>query len=208
MKPQILTMLELQNAMNQKVHPDWRQQNFAWHRAMWVECAELMEHYGWKWWKKQNPDRNQVILELVDIWHFGLSVLMQQDSDMDSLAEAIADDLLQPLSGQPDFKDEVEQFVAEVLATRSFPVRRFNQLLAAAELPFLQLFSLYIGKNMLNFFRQDHGYKIGTYQKIWQGREDNEHLMEILDSLDPNAADYKDQVYAALGRRYADTATF
>ena len=76
MKQQILTMLELQNAMNSKVNENWVEQDFAWYRAIWVECAELLDHYGWKWWKKQTPDADQVKLELVDIWHFGLSILL------------------------------------------------------------------------------------------------------------------------------------
>ncbi|MFT7292895.1 MAG: hypothetical protein ACI87Q_000741, partial [Pseudohongiellaceae bacterium] len=35
-----------------------------------------------------------------------------------------------------------------------------------------------------NFFRQDHGYKDGSYIKIWQGQEDNVHLVDILASAD------------------------
>jgi len=59
-----------------------------------------------------------------------------------------------------------------------------------------------VGKNVLNFFRQDHGYKAGTYQKLWQGREDNEHLVEVLASLDMGAPDYSDLVYSGLLARY------
>lgn len=55
MKQQLATMLELQGDMNTKVHADWQQQNFEWYRAIWVECAELLDHYGWKWWKKTDP---------------------------------------------------------------------------------------------------------------------------------------------------------
>ena len=33
-----------------------------------------------------------------------------------------------------------------------------------------ELFSLYIGKNVLNGFRQNNGYKSGEYRKLWQGR--------------------------------------
>lgn len=40
----------------------------------------------------------------------------------------------------------------------------------------LEWFKQYTGKNVLNVFRQDHGYKAGTYIKVWDGREDNEHL--------------------------------
>ena len=37
-------MLELQDLMNTRVHQEWRAQGFEWHRAIWIECAELMDH--------------------------------------------------------------------------------------------------------------------------------------------------------------------
>ncbi|EPD6447732.1 dUTP diphosphatase, partial [Campylobacter coli] len=43
------------------------------------------------------------------------------------------------------------------------------------------LYKAYIGKNILNIFRQNNGYKQDTYKKIWNGREDNEVLAEILE---------------------------
>ena len=63
---------------------------------------------------------------------------------------------------------------------------------------------LKIQKNVLNFFRQDHGYKDGTYIKEWQGREDNEHLSELLESLDAATSNFPEAVYEALASRYAD----
>lgn len=33
----------------------------------WTECAELMDHIGWKWWKKQEIDIEQAQIELIDI---------------------------------------------------------------------------------------------------------------------------------------------
>ena len=60
MHQQIKTMLDLQDSMNTKVNSDWRAQNFEWYRAIWIECAELLDHYGWKWWKKQQPDIDQI----------------------------------------------------------------------------------------------------------------------------------------------------
>jgi hypothetical protein len=41
-----------------------------------------------------------------------------------------------------------------------------------------------VGKNILNQFRQDHGYKEGSYVKIWNGQEDNVVMQNILDSDD------------------------
>jgi dUTPase len=201
MRQQILTMLDLQEAMNCKVHPAWREQGFAWHRAIWVESAELLEHNGWKWWKKQTPDSDQMALELVDIWHFGLSMELEHKPEVDVIAALLERGILAP-KGPCEFNQAVEYFVSRVLERNGFPVAEFSQLMSLCELPFVRLYSLYVGKNILNFFRQDHGYKEGSYQKIWQGKEDNEHLIAILDRIDPNETDYKQQIYAALDQIY------
>ena len=65
-----------------------------------------------------------------------------------------------------------------------------------------ELFRQYVGKNTLNFFRQDHGYKEGSYIKIWHGEEDNEVLANLVNTLDANAADFQQQLYAALEAKY------
>ena len=72
------------------------------------------------------------------------------------------------------------------------------------EMDFDQLYRSYVGKNVLNFFRQDHGYKEGSYIKVWHGREDNEHLAELLPSLDISSASFRDDVYQGLQTRYPD----
>jgi len=61
------------------------------------------------------------------------------------------------------------------------------------------LYRLYVGKNILNRFRQDHGYKEGTYQKIWGGEEDNvvmQRYLETEGTLSPEA------LYARLETAY------
>ena len=63
---------------------------------------------------------------------------------------------------------------------------------------------MYIGKNVLNFFRQDHGYKAGSYIKIWGGREDNEHLSDIVAALDVSSDSFADDVYQALSAAYPE----
>ena len=69
-------------------------------------------------------------------------------------------------------------------------------------MPFDDLYRIYVGKNVLNFFRQDHGYKDGSYKKVWQGREDNEHLVEVASSLDITDQSYQDKLYQGLLARY------
>ena len=195
---QLNTMLALQNKMNSRVHPDWRAQNFAWYRAIWTECAETMDHYGWKWWKKQNPDRPQVCMELVDIWHFGLSILILEERPA---ADVVASMAASEDEGT-DFLTLLECFTASTLRTRSFNVSEFRQLMAAMNMTMDDLYLQYMGKNVLNFFRQDHGYKDGSYHKIWNGQEDNEHLVEALQNADATDPSLADKLYAELESRY------
>ena len=199
---QIETMLNLQDSMNTKVNADWRRQNFAWYRAIWIECAELLDHYGWKWWKHQEMDRDQVVLELIDIWHFGLSILIVNDSDKEQLCQNLTLGLSDSLS--LEFPEQLEAFTEQVLHTRSFDVRRFGGLMKTIGLDFDELYSSYVGKNVLNMFRQDKGYKEGTYIKNWGGKEDNEWLIEVMQQLDMSAADFADSVYFELNASYPD----
>ena len=204
MEKALIDMLEMQNRMNTKVHPQWIAQNFEWYRAIWIECGELIDHYGYKWWKKQTPDMEQVKLEIVDIWHFGMSALFSSGNTINDIAAAIAHDLEDFQADGIDVREATEKVAVYSLQTKSFSVPAFWQLMAAAELSFEELHKAYVGKNVLNFFRQDHGYKEGTYIKQWQGREDNEHLIELLDSLDSGQEDFSDQVYQGLVERYKD----
>jgi len=55
----------------------------------------------------------------------------------------------------------------------------------------------------LNIFRQDNGYKDGSYQKVWDGREDNEHLADVLATLDCDSASFKKDIYLALNEIYS-----
>jgi len=200
MKKKLEIMLDLQDKMNKKVHPQWVGQNFAWFRAIWIECGELVDHFGYKWWKKQTPDMQQVQLEVVDIWHFGLSMLI----DGRPLSQ-IAEEIQQHLTGEATSKgviEATEDLAGAVLTTRTFNVAHFWALMQACDMTFDSLFKQYVGKNVLNFFRQDHGYKEGTYIKQWNGLEDNEHLSAIINSANAIGDDFAEWVYAELKKIY------
>ena len=55
MKQAFITMLGMQDKMNQKVHADWIAQQFEWYRAVWIECGELVEHYGYSGGRSSYP---------------------------------------------------------------------------------------------------------------------------------------------------------
>jgi hypothetical protein len=200
---QTRTMLALQDEMNARVDVDWLNRDRAWYRAIWIECAELMDHYGgWKWWKASTRDVEQVMLEIVDIWHFGLSIRITPTRDHDAAARRIVQEWLHPVASV-GFLQDVERLAAHALQTRDLEVSLVPTLLADIGRDFDALFRAYVGKNVLNVFRQDHGYREGSYRKLWAGREDNIHLVEIQSTLDSAAPDYRQALYSALAARYA-----
>ena len=188
--------------MNTKVHPQWSEQNFEWYRAVWIECAELMDHQGYKWWKKQEPDLEQVQLEVIDIWHFGMSALFANYDSATDIADAILSAWSTIENQQLSVHQATEELAAWCLMHKSFSASHFWQLLVAVELNFDQLFVAYVGKNVLNFFRQDNGYKDGSYIKLWDGKEDNLHLVELTAELDTEADSFGEDLYNALSDRY------
>ena len=203
MKHQLATMLKLQSEMNTKVHADWRQQNFEWYRAIWIECAELLDHYGWKWWKKQTPDVDQIALELVDIWHFGLSILLLSDETVESMSDRVISGF-DGQTGTGDFAADLEQFTAATLVNKDFDIAGFARLMDGINMDFETLYVGYVGKNVLNFFRQDNGYQDGSYHKQWGGKEDNEHLVDIVAQLDSSSATFSDELYTQMKAVYQE----
>ena len=206
-------MLELQESMNSKVNPKWVAANNNWYRAIQVEAVEAIEHHGWKWWKKQDCDMAQLRMELVDIWHFVLSSELQHKHGNIGLAkkDMLSEINLFQKSVQFDGKyyvlsglsllEKLDLLVGLAAAKRS-NLALFEMLLADCGMSWTELFKQYVGKNVLNVFRQDHGYKSGSYIKIWNGREDNEHLVEILEAVELGSVAVRDELYSALKTRY------
>ena len=209
MEKQLQEMLDMQDRMNRRVHSDWIAQNFEWYRALWLECGELIDHFGYKWWKRQTPDMPQVRLEVVDIWHFGMSMLFDGRS-----SEQIAHGLFEEIEGvetiegldsaESDVLAAAEALALHTLSEKAFSMRRFWNLVLATGMSFDDLYRDYVAKNVLNFFRQDHGYQEGDYVKNWEGREDNQHLVDIVATLDPGALGFADHLYQALDDRYRE----
>lgn len=210
---QLSSMLELQDGMNSKVNADWIAANNNWYRAIQVEGVEAIEHHGWKWWKKQDCDMAQLRMELVDIWHFILSASIQTKYGNVSLAknEMMSELNLRQKSvqfdnqyfqlAQLDLLSKLDLLVGLAAAKRT-NLALFESLLTDCGMDWMDLFKQYVGKNILNVFRQDHGYKEGSYIKIWAGREDNEHLVEVLEMIDLDGEDVRDTLYQSLKDRY------
>lgn len=212
---QAATMLSLQYGMNSKVDENWIAARYPYLRAVVIEGAEAIEHHGWKWWKHQEHDLSQLQMELIDIWHFMLSEMLL---DHHGSTEEACSTLLQQLESveiqnlitfdgrnyplnELDLVAKLELLIGTSVARRT-EIGLFEAIMKDCAMSWDDLFRQYVGKNVLNFFRQDHGYKLGTYQKIWNGKEDNEHLVEVLEQLDADDEKFQDHLYSELSVRY------
>ncbi|MDO8271484.1 MAG: dUTP diphosphatase [Gammaproteobacteria bacterium] len=208
-------MLAMQSQMNSKICTDWVKEDFPYLRAVIIEGAEAIEHHGWKWWKRQQCDIAQLQMEIVDIWHFILSaILIKTKNDQNvamQLLLSVNDKQLG--SNQIEFDGNVYQLsslnllaklelLIGVSVSRRIELDLFSALLKDCQMDWGILFRQYVGKNVLNFFRQDHGYKDGSYHKEWQGKEDNEHLVEVMNHLDSRDPSYPEILYQQLEARY------
>ena len=155
----------------------------------------------------------QLRMELVDIWHFALShILLEAGGNEEQAVNALLATLdtgniieFDNISYDINELDTLSKLELNIglAAARRINIPLFEALLLDCGMDWNELFCQYVGKNVLNFFRQDHGYKEGSYQKIWDGREDNEHLVEAMDQLDSDHNDFKHLLYASLKDRYS-----
>ncbi|WP_281950823.1 dUTP diphosphatase [Nitrosophilus kaiyonis] len=207
MKEKILEMLQLQNELNSDTNgPNWREditkngKIINWKRCIYMESAELIDSFPWKHWKNIEADLDieNIKIELVDIWHFIMSYLLKFHSPLeltnliDNLKDSKSDihipkkwefednkkineylDIFEELMALALIKNDSEPYQESLLET-------FFKACDSVGLNFDDLYKLYIGKNVLNKFRQDHGYKEGNYKKIWNNKEDNVIMQEIL----------------------------
>ncbi len=220
----ILQMLELQQKLNDATNGEGWENGITkngklidWKRCAYLECAELIESYPWKHWKNidADPDFENIKIEAVDIWHFIMSQALAdyKNKELGSI-EALADNIVNLPNFDtfqeptvPTEKDNYEQIetVEEMMRTllcggsTEKLVMQFIDVAMQSRLNLDSLYKLYIGKNILNQFRQDHGYKEGNYIKEWNGEEDNVTMQRILDetpAITPEA------LYEALEKYY------
>ncbi len=221
----ILLMLQLQAQLNDSTNgEDWRKgvtkngKEINWKRCIYMETAEMIESFSWKHWKNiaQEPDWANIQIEVVDVWHFIMSLAIEEYSrNLKGMIEDIALDISSlptfpsiDVSGksfdtQKNVIDLVEDMMLNVLKKDGFDINelieQFFKLVLMSGLNLESLYKLYVGKNILNQFRQDNGYKEGTYIKVWNGDEDNVIMQNIFQDQ-PNIK--PDALYKELTKLY------
>ncbi len=220
-----LQMLQLQQQLNDATNGEnWEEgmtknsKVIDWKRCIYMECAEIIDSFAWKHWKSiaKEPDWDNLQIEVVDIWHFVMSEALRDyavnfKGSIDQLAltisempsyTALASDA-EPFATPEVVMEKVEQLMFDVLRRDDFNVDvlmlNFFELVKMSGLNLPSLYRLYIGKNILNQFRQDHGYKEGSYIKVWNDEEDNVVMKRIWEE---NANLKPEALYRELKKRY------
>lgn len=212
-KEKLQKMADIQCRLNAELDPDWKERGWNFRLALIVEVGEFAEHTGYKWWKDQKPDKSQAQLELVDMWHFILSYAMTESPSL--LKSYPVGKLCENWDARPQgLNRHTAADFAVFMASESDPggmIYEFRKLCAKEGLSFDKLYKLFVGKSTLNAFRWEHGYKTGSYVKMWEGKEDNEYLTEVLNRPEADEAeDLEAYVRQALNDRYTalfDSAT-
>ncbi|MBW6487895.1 dUTP diphosphatase [Sulfurimonas sp.] len=227
----ILLMLQLQADLNEATNgADWtsgitkNDKVINWKRCIYMECAEMIDSFTWKHWKNidQEADWDNLQIEVVDVWHFIMSLaienyvqtrrghiddLAQNISELESFAKIDRKNTL--FASQAEVIEKIESIMLDTLSHGELNLEKmisdFFDLVVMSGLDLESLYKLYVGKNILNQFRQDNGYKDGSYIKIWGSEEDNVVMKRVLEensSVSPSEL-YKEltKLYLALNKR-------
>lgn len=192
MKELLEKMLIKQDELNSAIDKDWKKKRRDWRLAVFVEAAEMIDHTNWRWWKYQPTNWRQVMLELVDIWHFILSEMAESSAltYSDTVVELIKRAYKHEVGGDRQLMGCFDAFRTAVsVPSKPLLIYPFFRMCSAAGMSFEDVYKLYMGKNVLNTFRLNNGYKTGDYIKDWDGREDNDVMMDLLDCIDEDGLD-------------------
>jgi dimeric dUTPase (all-alpha-NTP-PPase superfamily) len=173
-----LETIELQKKFNDSVAPDWLRDSSHEKYNFWMaildETVEVLNSKHWKWWKNKEKmgevDWNNIKVELIDLFHFILSISIQSKNENMIFSQMIAQELNNRDQIQDDkfFEDFWDEFLMAV-HLKMLPVAsvKLVDFWYRAGGSADELFKEYRIKAALNNIRQEFGYKEGKYEKEW-----------------------------------------
>lgn len=202
-----LEMLQRQDKVNGRVSVDWVDKAVS---GEWdylfagaeelvelAKCIPVHGRIGYKWWSKGQDltaANLNIIMELVDAWHFFMSYDLSA-ANMTALAAYYKERYIAAAKisshESKNLKSRgamnlIKQLISQCMEG-SFSAYSFFHLCLRLDVDYKTLYSVYVAKATLNTFRQDKGYKEGTYIKKWTMKdtaknifvetEDNHFLM-------------------------------
>jgi dimeric dUTPase (all-alpha-NTP-PPase superfamily) len=178
-----------------------------WDRCIYMECCEAIDSLNWKHWKNlETPDDlSNLRIEVVDVFHFLLSKLIATKGV--EATEVYLKDYLISTVENTNIPQSIEKLI-ELSVTHNdnaiANLKAFSNILGVIDMSVRELYTLYVGKNILNKFRQDNGYKTGTYIKNWALAADKEDVIEdneVMQRIMGNTSNPED-IYLKLNNYY------
>jgi dimeric dUTPase (all-alpha-NTP-PPase superfamily) len=211
----IKQMFNLQNQLNNSTcGSNWRDGKtesgnvINWNRCIYMEAAEAIDSFTWKHWKDLDGESDWVNarVEVIDIWHFLMSEIMHENK-VDLVDGFIIKDAVE----NPD-KNQITEILEKIIVSAASTIHSgesnvkhlsdlFFELLSEIGINIEDLYANYLVKNQLNVFRQNNGYKDGTYIKNWDAVEDNVIALNIMQG---NPDLKPDELYRELEKEYAN----
>ena len=191
--------LSLQNELNQMIcSENWVEtvQMNAIKAAYLDEICEFMNEFPWKYWKQYKDktiDYNKVKLELVEAFHFVLSMYIKKNDTL-SITPDIAGSL--HLLVETDSKaekhpknvyDVINVLIFILCSVDSKNSNSFLLLFLLSCIPYMsldELFKLYMLQNALNRLRQKRGYTDKFIDVNGKQIEDNELLLQLSKNIE------------------------
>lgn len=196
MKRKLEEMYKAQGELNKQIKSDWKKslKPYNFESAILVEVGEALESAKYKWWKKQEYNRDNILVELIDVLHFKLSWLYYQTDNMKAIE---FDYFVQGIQRTTPLTE------IEILTHLGRKQSMYDLGIAFKfyGLSIDDIYKIYMTKYVLNQFRTNNGYKDGTYIKDWNGQEDNFWATKFADSLIVDNK-FKDKLYKELETFY------
>lgn len=210
-------MLENQAALNTKSYNEaWiakgRLLEFDYSLAASQEVAEFINSYGYSWWSHSPKDMSNCKTEIIDAVHFMLSQTIIECQDAPNPIEVATHIISASYVTSLLLDDTGDTLHFAKLLSASLSVNHLENIIVSGsefyadpwvflfalansiDFDFGHLYARYMGKSVLNAFRQKNNYKKGVfafgtdrdgkYLKKWDGvNEDNYFLADWIDSL-------------------------
>ena len=190
--------MAIQNNLNELTQTNWinilTKDHFK--TQMIMEINELVDgHIDYKWWKKSNNELDyNAKIEVIDILHFALSVILIHDN-------AVGFNNRPHWSSVWSFNDQYsgehrlrlvdhnnhlnyQSYIKLMKAVCDEDIDKvMYSLICLTQLNSEEISAYFVAKNELNAIRQQYGYKQGTYKKEKNGQEDNEVMEYYIDGF-------------------------
>jgi dimeric dUTPase (all-alpha-NTP-PPase superfamily) len=177
----IQTLFQLQDELNTSINSEWKTMDYNWHLYIQTEAVEGIQSFSFKHWKKGEDNFLNAEMELTDIIFFTISLCIVEEIPSDIFLDYFIKGMRSNYYPKSKYHC-ISTFQSIMLSSLTNNIleliKNLGRLAHILNMSLDNIYCKYIAKKVLNTFRQDHGYKEGTYIKEWKSLNDPSGLVE------------------------------